>query len=252
MNSYPRILPAGDAAVTVEFGAIIDPEINDLVLAFAGQLESLQVPGIIEVVPTYCSATVHVDPLRVDLEPLTERLAVLAQGASRRPVRPGHTVEIPVVYGDEFGPDLSAVAAYAKRSIEETIALHCSVDYRCYMLGFSPGFPYLGQVPDTIAMPRLAEPRATVPAGSVGIAGAQTGIYPQESPGGWRVIGRTPLQLYEPARSRPFLIEPGDRVRMVRIDREEFERLAPSPSPLPGGAREGTNPLAPHQGRGQR
>ena len=225
MNSYPRILPAGDAALTVEFGAIIDPEINDLVLAFAGQLESLKLPGIIEVVPTYCSATVYVDPLCVDLEPLAERLKALAQGASRRPARPGRMVEIPVVYGDEFGPDLPDVASYARRSIEETIALHCSADYRCYMLGFSPGFPYLGQVPDTIAMPRLAEPRATVPAGSVGIAGSQTGIYPQESPGGWRVIGRTPLRLYDPARPRPFLIEPGDRVQFRAIDRAEFERL---------------------------
>lgn len=225
MICYPRILPAGDAALTVEFGAIIDPEVNDRALAFAGQLESLKLPGIIEVVPAYCSATVYVDPLCVDLEPLAERLKVLAQGASRRPARPGRTVEIPVVYGDEFGPDLPAVAAYAKRSIEETIALHCSADYRCYMLGFSPGFPYLGQVPDTIAMPRLTEPRATVPAGSVGIAGSQTGIYPQESPGGWRVIGRTPLRLYDPRRAAPFLIQAGDRVRFCPITRGQFEQL---------------------------
>ena len=225
MASYPRLLAAGDAAVTVEFGAIIAPEINDLVLAFVDQVAASGLNGIIEVVPTYCSATVYMDPLRVDVEPLAERLRVLAQGASRRPAQPGRRVEIPVVYGDEFGPDLPAVAAYAKRSMEETIALHCSVDYRCYMLGFSPGFPYLGQVPDTIAMPRLAEPRAIVQAGSVGIAGSQTGVYPQESPGGWRVIGRTPLCLYEPARPQPFLIEPGDRVRFRAIDRAEFEQL---------------------------
>jgi inhibitor of KinA len=177
------------------------------------------------VVPTYRSATVYVDPLTVELGPLTERLRVLAEGAPMRPAAPARTIEIPVAYGGECGPDLSAVAAFAGLSVEEAVALHHSVAYRCYMLGFSPGFPYLGRVPEAIAMPRLSEPRARVPAGSVGIAGSQTGIYPHDSPGGWRLIGRTPLRLYDPGRTEPFLIRAGDQIRFVPIDRQTYDQM---------------------------
>jgi inhibitor of KinA len=220
------MLPAGDTALTVEFGEGIDAAVNDRVLAFADQVAASDIKGLIEVVPTYRSATVYLDPLVADVEPLAERIAEMARATARRRSHPGQLIEIPVAYGGEFGPDLEAVAGYAKVSPGEVIALHTSIDYRCFMLGFSPGFPYLGTVPEAIAMPRLAEPRARVPAGSVGIAGRQTGIYPQATPGGWRVIGRTPTCLYDPARSQPFLIEPGDHVRFVRIGREEFERLS--------------------------
>lgn len=223
------MLPAGDAGVTVEFGETIEPDINDRVLAFAQAVEELcrgGATGIIDVVPTYRSATVYIDPLVVNGPALTERLRVLADSLSPGPSRAPRTVEVPVVYGGEFGPDIAALAARACLSVEEAITLHTSVEYRVYMLGFSPGFPYMGKVPGAIAMPRLAHPRTVVPSGSVGIAGSQTGIYPSESPGGWRLIGRTPLRLYDPARANPFLLEAGDCVRFVWIDRQEFERLA--------------------------
>ncbi len=270
MARYPRVLMAGDGALTIEFGSTIDPEINDRVMACSRAVDRLSLSGLLDIVPTYRSVTVYVDPLKIDIVSLAERLQALtlspAPSTSRRSravkgpslgkraglgqlgvggcnrarggrvnlgkspsrrARGGRVrlIEIPVLYGGEYGPDLPAVAAFAKRSIEDVIALHISVEYRVYMLGFSPGFSYMGLVPDEIAMPRLAAPRAKVPAGSVGIAGSQTGIYPIETPGGWRLIGRTPLRLYDPNRARPFLLEPEDRVRFVRIDRAEYDRL---------------------------
>jgi len=228
---FPRLLPVGDAAVTVEFGAAIDPATNDHVLAFTQAVDELirnDCLGIIEVVPTFRSATVYFDPLTAEAETLAERLSALAEALPSRQAGPSKTVEVPVVYGEEFGPDLADVAAYARLPVEEVIRLHTSVAYRCYMLGFSPGFPYLGLVPEVIALPRLAEPRVSVPPGSVGIAGSQTGLYPLESPGGWRLIGRTPLRLYDPNRAQPFLIEAGDTVRFVAINRNEYEKLMAS------------------------
>ncbi len=226
MAVQPRFLPLGDSGVTVQFGEGIDPEINDQVLAFAHVLEESQPQGVIEVVPTYHSATVYFDPLVVNLESLTQELRRLAHSSPVRTRRPLKMLTIPVLYGGDAGPDLPSIARTAGLSPEDVVALHRSVDYRVYMLGFSPGFPYLGTVPQRIAAPRLAEPRLRVPAGSVGIAGSQTGIYPQESPGGWRLIGRTPLQLYDPKRPIPFLLGAGDRVRFTSIGQQEFDRLA--------------------------
>lgn len=226
MPRYPRVLAAGDAAVTVEFGETIAPEINDRVVAFAQAVEGLGPDGLIETVPTYRSATVYFDPVVIEADHLAERLLTLAKSLPPLSARSSQQVDIPVTYGGEFGPDLDDVASFARLSVEETIALHASVEYRVYMLGLSPGFPYLGLVPDAIAMPRLATPRAKVPAGSIGIAGSQTGVYPLDTPGGWRIIGRTPLRLYDQARPKPFLLEPVDCARFVRIDRQEFERLA--------------------------
>lgn len=228
---YPRVLSVGDAALMVEFGEAIAPEINDLVLAFAQRVDEIGRDvhrGIIEVVPTYRSATVYFDPLAADGRLLAEQLAALAATLPPRRASQRRMVEVPVLYGGEFGPDLAEVAGYAHRSVEAVIRLHASVTYRCYMLGFSPGFPYLGLVPEAIAMPRLDEPRASVPAGSVGIAGSQTGVYPIESPGGWRLIGRTPLRLYDPERAQPFLVEAGDQVRFVPIERNEYDKLVAS------------------------
>lgn len=225
MPQYPRILPLGDAGFLVEFGDSIDLAVNDRVVSFARAVERARVPGVVEVVPAYRSAAVYVDPVETDLASLREALGTLAGNLPMDPADRRRIVTIPVLYGGEAGPDLPALAERAGLSVEEAITLHASVEYRVYMLGFSPGFPYLGTVPDAIAAPRLPEPRINVPAGSVGIAGRQTGIYPQDSPGGWRVIGRTPLVLYDPARTEPFLLEPGDRVRFVPIDRREFDRV---------------------------
>jgi inhibitor of KinA len=226
MACYPRVLAAGDAALTIEFGSTIDPEINDRVMAFSRVVDRLFLSGVIDVVPTYRSVTVYVDPMRIDVVSLAECLKALAESLPPTTPRRSRMMKIPVLYGGEHGPDLAAVAAFAGRSVEDVIALHVSVDYRVYMLGFSPGFPYMGRIPDEIAMPRLATPRAKVPAGSVGIAGSQTGIYPLESPGGWRLIGRTPLRLYDPSRPKPFLLEPEDRVRFVLVDQDEYARLS--------------------------
>lgn len=223
---YPRVLAAGDAALTVEFGETIDPILNERVLAFATAVETLAIPGLLEVVPTYRSATVYVDPVVVDVDGLIGRLQALADGLPHSPSPAGRCLEIPVLYGGDAGPDLAHVSAFAHRSAPEVIALHASVKYRVYMLGFSPGFPYMGRVPEPIAMPRLPTPRIKVPAGSVGIAGFQTGIYPIESPGGWRLIGRTPLRLYDPDRPAPFLLQPGDQARFVPISQPDYDRLA--------------------------
>ncbi|GIW55652.1 MAG: allophanate hydrolase [Nitrospiraceae bacterium] len=201
------------------------PAVNDRAVSFARAVERARVPGVVEVVPAYRSAAVYIDPVETDFALLRDALRALAGNLPMDPGDRRRIVTIPVLYGGEAGPDLPALAERAGLSVEQAIALHASVEYRVYMLGFSPGFPYLGMVPDAIAAPRLPEPRINVPAGSVGIAGRQTGIYPQDSPGGWRVIGRTPLVLYDPARTEPFLLEPGDRVRFVPIDRREFDRV---------------------------
>lgn len=220
-----RILPLGDSALTIEFGNVIDPAVNERVIAFADFIREADWQGVLDVVPTYRSVTVHVDPFRLDLTTLPDRLLRLSQSAPGRTPTTGTLHRIPVVYGSEWGPDLDGIAASAKLSREETIRLHSSVDYRVYMLGFSPGFPYMGLVPAAMAMPRLATPRLTVPAGSVGIADNQTGIYPTASPGGWRLIGRTPLELFRPDRSDPFLLKPGDRVRFEPVAAEDFDRI---------------------------
>ncbi len=226
MAIYPRILPAGDAALTVEFGDAIAPRIHDRALAFARRVDRARLPGLVEVVPTYRSVTVYVDPVRCDWARLVTRLEALARRPMPQGRRPGKLVRIPVVYGEEFGPDLADLARQAGLSQQAVIRLHSSNEYRVYMLGFSPGFPYLGTVPKKIARPRLAEPRRSVPAGSVGIAGSQTGIYPQASPGGWLLIGRTPVRLYAPHEPRPFALAPGDRVRFTPISREAYQRLS--------------------------
>lgn len=215
IQAYPRVVPAGDNGWTVEFGEVIDPAVNDRVLAFAEALEARLPTGVVEVVPTFSAATVYFDPLVADADRLADRLRALAAAPPAASGRASRLLEVPVRYGGEDGPDLEAVAREAHLSEARVVALHASVEYRVYMLGFTPGFPYLGRVPEAIALPRLATPRVRVPAGSVGLAGTQTGIYPMESPGGWRLIGRTPLRLYDPARDQPFLLEPGDRVRFV-------------------------------------
>jgi inhibitor of KinA len=220
-----QILTLGDAALTIEFGQKIDRVINERVIAFADTVRSQMWEGVLDVVPTYRSVTVHVDPLCLDVNTLTDRLLRLPTSALQvTPASRQH--RIPVLYGGEAGPDLEEVAAFAKVAVADVIRLHASVQYRVYMLGFSPGFPYLGLVPESIAMPRLATPRITVPAGSVGIAGTQTGIYPIATPGGWRLIGRTPIALYRRHHTATqFLLHPGDLVQFEPIRAHEFNRL---------------------------
>lgn len=221
-----RMIQLSESAVTVEFGNTIDLHTNELVLAFTATVDQAEIPGLIEVVPTYCSATVYFDALLTDAITVMDTLRALAVNAAVAPSRPSITHSIPVWYGGAAGPDLTDVAGQAGLTPEETAALHASVTYRVFMLGFSPGFPYLGTVPTRIATPRLPSPRTHVAAGSVGIAGTQTGIYPQASPGGWRIIGRTPVLLFSLQRPTPFLLVPGDHVQFVPIEEEEFHHLS--------------------------
>ena len=219
-----RLLPLGDAALTVEFGHEIELALNAQVIAFAETVRAQMWEGVLDVVPTYRSLTIHVDPLCLDVSTLSDRLLQLSHAVSHHATSGTHHT-IPALYGGEYGPDLEDVASFAKLSVAEAIQLHASVIYRVYMLGFSPGFPYLGSVPVPLTMSRLATPRTSVPAGSVGIAGSQTGIYPTATPGGWRIIGRTPVALYRPNSSTPFLLSPGDMVRFEPIGPQEFDRL---------------------------
>lgn len=225
---FPRVLPAGDSAFCVVFGDRIAPDLHDRVLAFVEAVRARRLAGVVDVVPAYCSVTVYVEPSILEDQGIEDHLSRLAAQPHPGPSCAGHSIEIPVCYGGEFGPDLIDVSGASRLTPESVVSLHASVEYRVYMVGFSPGFPYLGSLPEAIAVPRLATPRTKVPPGSVGLAGSQTGIYPQATPGGWRIIGRTPLRLYHPDRLRPFLLSAGDRVWFAPITPEEFERLLTS------------------------
>ena len=220
-DPLPGISPAGDSALLVTFGSSISPQIHALVRNLAHQITQDPLPGVGEAVPGYATLLLHYDPQLLDwsvVEAWVRRK--LADTGSVEP-SPLNRVEIPVVYGGEHGPDLEDVAAYHGLAIQDVIRIHTARDYRVYMMGFTPGFPYLGGMDPTIATPRLKTPRSRVAAGSVGIAGEQTGIYPVDSPGGWRLIGRTPLRLYDPDRQPPFLLSPGDLVRFVAVEEGE-------------------------------
>lgn len=212
----PRFLAAGDRAVTVELGDEISPEINGKVRTLALSLTAQRLPGVIDLVPTYRSLLVYYDPLRLPLEDLEARILSLAGQAA--PAAAAKVVEIPVAYGGEYGPDIEFVASYAGLSVEEVAAIHSGTDYLVYMMGFNTGFPYLGGLSPRIAAPRLKAPRTRIPAGSVGIAQQQTGIYPVDSPGGWQIIGRSPVRLFDPQREPPVAVEAGDYIRFVQID----------------------------------
>ena len=221
-----RMIQLSESAVTIEFGDGIDLRTNELVLSFTAAVGLAGIPGLREVVPTYRSATVYFDPLLTDAGTLMKKVRALTVDTAVAPSRPSTTHTIPVWYGGAAGPDLTDIARQAGLTPEEAGELHASVTYRVFMLGFSPGFPYLGTVPAPLAAPRLPTPRKRVAAGSVGIGGTQSGVYPQASPGGWRIIGRTPVVLFDLHRPKPFLLAPGDQVRFVAIEEEEFKQLA--------------------------
>ncbi|WP_297074352.1 5-oxoprolinase subunit PxpB [Thermococcus sp.] len=217
-----KIKPLGDSALLVSFGERIDEEINEKVHALTRAIEQANFEWLVEVVPAYSSLAVIYDPALVDFESVKRTIEGIEITSERFE---GKLVEVPVVYGGEYGPDLEFVAEYNGLSVDEVVEIHSRPVYRVYFLGFLPGFAYLGGMDERIATPRLEKPRLKVPAGSVGIAGKQTGIYPLESPGGWRLIGRTPLRLFNPAKDPPTLFQPGDRVKFVPIDESEFIEL---------------------------
>lgn len=217
----------GDRGILLEYGDSIEPEVNLKVRAMAALLESRPIRGLLEVVPTYRSLLLIYDPILTQPEALLEGLKALEEsGVSEAQIPPPREVEIPVCYGGEFGPDMEFVANYHGLGVEDVIRIHSSPCYQIYMMGFTPGFPFLGVLPEILATPRLETPRLQVPAGSVAIAANQTGIYPISSPGGWRLIGRTPLKLFRPERKQPFLYKAGDLIRFRPISREEFNALA--------------------------
>jgi len=177
-------------------------------------------------VPTYCSLTVHYAPEVIRYGALRQKLQELLAVSHRVQKMNTVVMEIPVCYGGEYGPDLDFVAKYNKLSPEEVVRIHASAEYLIYMLGFTPGFTYLGGMSDEIATPRLTTPRVKIPAGSVGIAGTQTGVYPIDSPGGWQLIGRTPVRMYDPDRETPILPEAGQYIKFYAIDKAEYDRIA--------------------------
>jgi KipI family sensor histidine kinase inhibitor len=222
----PRLLPAGDSAIVVEYGDGIDVRVNARVRLLQRALAAGARPGIVEAVPTYRSLMVHYDPMLLSREALADLITSTADRLPDEVRETFRTIEIPVLYGGDAGPDLADVAAIAGLDPQTVINLHAGGDYVVFMLGFMPGFPYLGGLAPGIAAPRLASPRTRVPAGSVGIAGAQTGVYPSESPGGWRLVGRTPVRLFDPLQSPPALLEAGDHVRFVPVVRADYDAIA--------------------------
>jgi inhibitor of KinA len=217
--------PMGDGAVLVEFKDELSLEVNGQVRALLAALDADPPAGILDLVPAYRTLLVIYDPLTIEYDALLERLRV-RERESLGYAPPSRRLTIPVAYGGEFGPDLADVAAHTGLSEAEVIARHGGGQYLVYFLGFSPGFPYLGGLDPALATPRLTQPRTRVPAGSVGIAGSQTGIYPQATPGGWRIIGRTPLRLYDPSAADPFLLRAGDELRFRPVGEAEFAHVA--------------------------
>jgi inhibitor of KinA len=219
-----RIVPAGDAALLVELPPRIDPATSARVVALGRAVRERFAGMVRDVVVGYCSVTLYFDPLQTDAARLESEVRRLSAESSGSEVHEGRLLDVPVCYGDEFGPDLADVAAFANGSDEDVIALHTGVTYRVYLIGFVPGLPYLASVDPRLAIPRRTTPRTLVPAGSVAVAAGQTTIYPSDTPGGWHLIGRTRVKPYDPSRAEPSLFKPGDRVRFNRIDRAEFER----------------------------
>lgn len=233
----PVFVPIAEHALLVHWENRIDPLLNDAVQHLYRTLSAMNPPGLLDLVPAYSSLALVLDLAWFDrrfpeANPLQTAQAWV-ESALKSPGNfeavVGRLVEIPVCYGNDFAPDLEHLAALSGMAVPEVVALHTSPEYRVYMIGFLPGFAYMGTVDARLAAPRLARPRERVPAGSVGIAGLQTGIYPLESPGGWNLIGRTPLRMFDPARPEPVLLRPGDRVRFRAIGAAEFHQLEQTP-----------------------
>jgi len=219
----PTIFPAGDRALSIEFESVIDPSVNRRIRHLVGAIEDSALPGVEEVVPTYRSLLLYYDAAHYSYGDMVELInPLLTETPSLGADELITCIDIPTVYGGVYGPDIDFVASHAGLTLEEVIDLHSGRDYLVYMLGFIPGFAYLGGMDPRLATPRLACPRTCIPAGSVGIAGQQTGTYPSDSPGGWQIIGRTPLSLYDSKRSQGCLCKAGNYVRYVPIDEDEF------------------------------
>lgn len=219
------ISPVGDQNLLIQFGDAIDEEINRAVTHFARRIREQDNPAILDMIPTYSALLITYDPAKMsynDMVLFLQHNHVETDDANAETTK---TYHIPVCYGGEHGPDLPYIAAHAGLSVEEVIERHSGRDYRIYMIGFMPGFAYLGGLDEAIHTPRLEKPRLEIPGGSVGIGGASTGIYPLASPGGWQLMGRTPVKPYDPKRDPAILYEAGDFIRFVPIDEAEYKRI---------------------------
>ncbi len=223
MNFDMKLAPSGDCALTVTLGSEISEALNNYVHALHHKIEAATIDGILDLTPTYCALMITYSPLFITYDQLSHQVKALAQDLDPTITVLPRVIEIPTVYGGVYGPDLETVAKVNCLDVNEVIRIHSEQTYRIYMLGFTPGFPYLGGLDERIATPRLDKPRLKIPAGSVGIAGSQTGIYPLDSPGGWQIIGQTPLALFDPNRETPLLLRAGDSLKFVPISPETFE-----------------------------
>lgn len=221
----PVILPCADRELVLQLGDRIDGEINARVISLAAALEAAAIPGVDEIVPSYRSILVSYDPEIIRGRELEWRLAELSRHSGGAGTQ-GRNWTIPVVYGGEVGQDLAEIAAMKGLTPEELVSLHAGSEYRVFMIGFAPGFAYLGGLPEILHTPRLPKPRQYVPAGSIGIGGQQGSVNSVAGPSGWRYIGWTPIKVFDPARAVPFLLQAGDRVRFAPIDPATGERLA--------------------------
>lgn len=218
-----KYLLAGDKAIVVEFGDIIDEDINRKVINLMKNIESSSlINSIYEMIPTYRSLMIIYNPLKITFNDLINSVKNIECNLKVLDKREKNIIKIPVLYGNDYGPDIDTVAKHNRLSTEEVIRLHSEAEYLVYMLGFTPGFTYLGGMNNKLETPRLDNPRVKIPEGSVGIAGKQTGVYPIESPGGWQLIGRTPIKLYNPKRENPILLKAGDYVKFTPITKDEF------------------------------
>ena len=224
MSLYPEMLflLMGDRGLLLEFGDEISPEINRKVRRMALSIQAKAVPGVVETVPTYRSLLVLYDPLFIPLEELKRRLKEIEGELQQLPLPEPKLTRIPVLYGGEYGPDLKYVADYHRSTAEEIVRFHCSRPYLIYLIGFMPGFPYMGELPEALVTPRLKTPRLVVPMGSVAIAQKQTGIYPMDSPGGWQILGRTPVRMFDAEKEPPAYLRMGDLVQFYPITETEF------------------------------
>jgi len=225
-NEPMKIIPASDSSLLIVFGNGISPELHQRVMGMFHAFLTRQNSAVRNLHPGYCSLLIDFDPLRLSHDDLVTEVERVACAEAFGGNGAANVVNIPVCYDNELGPDLMPVAEHAKMTAEEVVRLHSSASYLVYFLGFSPGFAYLGGLPDALHTPRLATPRKEVAPGSVGIAGSQTGIYPIASPGGWQLIGRTPLRMFDPGANPPTRLQPGDRVKFSPIDRATFARLS--------------------------
>lgn len=217
-----KVLTAGDSALLIEFEQKISPEINAQITAFVHLLKEQHIEGVTDLIPAFASLLINYDPRVIGYKELKGRVEELLKIEVSEETTEARVFEIPVCYGGKYGPDIENIAQHAGLSQQEIIDIHCSKDYLIYMLGFLPGFVYLGGLDERIHTPRLANPRISIPAGSVGIAASQTGIYPLNSPGGWQLLGMTPVKTYDPEREVPILVEAGDYIRFVPVTEDEF------------------------------